>query len=134
MMGRRQSRELAMQLLFQTEFTPKGDWELALSNFRQNSPAPAEVWEYAIELLNGVKNHLKDIDQLIERHSAHWKLNRMALVDLSVMRIAVYETKFASEPLPPAVAIDEAIEICKKFGTLDSGSFVNGILDQIVKQ
>ena len=131
--SRRQSRELALQLLFQKEFSEKLSVAQSLELFRQAFAPPPEVQNYAFDLLTGVEQNLAAIDSLIQTHSAHWTLKRMALVDLNIMRLAVFEMKFAAEPLPPAVAINEAVDISKKFGSRDSAAFVNGILDQVVK-
>lgn len=131
--ARRLSRELALQVLFQQEFSAQGDVNSSLANFRESFVATEEVWNYTRELIQGVAKHSEEIDALIQKHSAHWTLPRMAMVDRNIMRVAVFETKFASELIPPAVAINEAVEISKKFGTNDSPAFVNGILDQIVK-
>lgn len=131
---RRLSRELALQVLFQQEFAQNQSVESGLENFRKSFDAEREVWSYALDLLQGVQKNAKAVDSLIQNHSAHWTLKRMALVDLNIMRIAVFELKFSADPVPAAVAINEAIEISKKFGTVDSAAFVNGILDQIVKQ
>jgi transcription antitermination protein NusB len=130
---RRLSRELALQVLFQQEFAPQQSVEDGLSTFKRSFDTDAEVWSYALELLKGLEKQRSAIDALIQASSAHWTLKRMALVDLNIMRIAVFELKYASEAIPPAVAIDEAIEISKKYGTVDSAAFVNGILDQIMK-
>jgi transcription antitermination protein NusB len=130
---RRLSRELALQVLFQQEFAPKQTVEAGLQNFRGSFSATDEVWDYALELLRGVESNAKAIDEVIQKNSAHWSLKRMALVDLNIMRLATFELKFSDEKVPPAVCIDEAIEISKKYGTVDSSAFVNGILDQIMK-
>lgn len=130
---RRQSRELALQVLFQQEFTPNQNVENALLTFRRSFDAEADVWTYALELLKGVESNSKNIDQAIQGAAAHWTLKRMAMVDLNIMRIATFELKFGGNTVPPAVVIDEAIEISKKYGTTDSAAFVNGILDQIMK-
>lgn len=131
---RRLSRELALQVLFQQEFAPQQSVESGLETFRRSFDAAPDVWNYALELLRGVAARHAEIDALIQSLSAHWTLKRMALVDLNIMRLAVFELKFAAEPVPPAVAINEAVEISKKYGTVDSAAFVNGILDQVVKQ
>jgi N utilization substance protein B len=131
--ARRQSRELALQVLFQREFSNKPDLNSNLADFRQSFAASDEVWNYTQQLLQGVDRHHEEIDALIQKHSAHWTLPRMAMVDRNIMRVAVFETRFAADPVPPAVAINEAVEISRKFGTSDSPAFVNGILDQIVK-
>lgn len=130
---RRLSRELALQVLFQQEFAPQQTVEAGMAAFRRSFDAEAEVWAYALELLRGIGERQGEIDAAIQDASAHWTLKRMALVDLIIMRIAVFELKFAAPPVPPAVVIDEAIEISKKYGTVDSAAFVNGVLDQIVK-
>lgn len=133
---RRLSRELALQVLFQQEFAPQQTVEAGLETFRRSFDAPPEVWTYALEILKGFEQSHKEIDAMIAKCSAHWTLKRMALVDLNIMRLATYEMKFApaEQVTPPAVAINEAVEISKKYGTVDSAAFVNGILDQIVKQ
>jgi len=128
---RRQSREVALQVLFQQEFALQPGVESGLETFRSSFDAAPEVMNYALELLKGVEKNHEFIDNLIQQCSAHWKLKRMALVDLIIMRIAAFEMKFGQ--IPPAVVINEAIEISKKYGTVDSAAFVNGILDQIVK-
>lgn len=130
---RRLSRELALQVLFQQEFAPQQTIEAGLETFKRSFSASTEVWDYAQELLKGIEANKKSIDDLIQKNSAHWTLKRMALVDLNIMRLATYELKFGGEQVPPAVCIDEAIEISKKYGTVDSSAFVNGILDQIMK-
>ena len=130
---RRLARELALQVLFQQEFSPTLDYETGLKTFRGNFQAPEEVWNYALTLLNGLETHKEKIDQTIDSNSSHWTLDRMALVDLNILRIASYELLFLSDEIPPKTAINEAIEISKKYGTTESGGFVNGVLDQINK-
>lgn len=131
--SRRLSRELALQVLFQLEFSPaKTDSEI--DAFQKSFEVSPDVWSYAQSIVKGVNSRRSEVDQAIESKSAHWTLKRMALVDLNIMRIAVYEARFAEELVPPAVVINEAVEISKKFGSVDSAPFVNGILDQIVKQ
>jgi N utilization substance protein B len=130
---RRLSRELALQVLFQQEFAAHQSVSAGLDTFRRAFTEPEEVWAYARELLEGVDQNKAAIDDAIQARSAHWALRRMALVDLNVMRLATYEMRFAPERLPPGVAIDEAIEISRKYGTIESAAFVNGILDQIAK-
>jgi transcription antitermination protein NusB len=130
---RRQSRELALQVLFQQEFAPSLDFRDGLELFKNNFDAEPDTFAYAIELLKGVSEKKKEIDALIQSQSAHWSLSRMSLVDVILMRIAVYELKFGDGSVPPPVVLNEAIEISKKYSTSDSAAFVNGILDQIMK-
>jgi N utilization substance protein B len=131
---RRQSRELALQVLFQMEFAPNLNFHDGLETFRKNFVADEDVWQYAEFLLAGIQENLPAIDAMIQKSSAHWTLKRMALVDLNIMRVTCFEMKLSSEIIPPAVAINEAIEISRKYGTSDSAAFVNGVLDQLVKE
>lgn len=130
---RRQSRELALQVLFQQEFDPHLDPKDGLEMFKKSFDSEPETWSYAAELLAGVSSKKKEIDGIIQALSAHWSLSRMSLVDLNIMRVAVFELRFTGNAVPPAVAINEAIEISKKYSATDSAAFVNGILDQINK-
>lgn len=130
---RRQSRELALQVLFQQEFSPTLPFSEALKSFRDHHQAPAEVWKYAEVLLNGVNENREKIDQIIQANSAHWTLERMALVELNILRVSAYEIMELSVEVPGKTAINEAVEISKKYGSSESGSYVNGVLDQILK-
>ncbi len=130
---RRQSRELALQVLFQQEFAPDIDFQMSLKTFRESFNAPIEVWDYAEILLDGIEKNRIQIDQKIEKSADNWSLGRMALVDVNLMRIAVFEMFFSVQNLAPAVAINEAIEITKKYGTADSAKFINAVLDGIAQ-
>ncbi len=131
--SRRQSRELALQVLFQQEFSPQLDFHEGLKTFRGNFEAPEAVWEYATFLLEGITANRKDIDETLQKNTAHWSVKRMALVDRNLMRIAIFELLFSQDEVPPKVAINEAIEISKTYGSTDSAAFINGILDQVLK-
>lgn len=128
---RRQSRELALQVLFQTEFAPQISYGAFLEVFEEQ--VDPQVISYADELVVGVQNHRKEIDAKIQASSSHWKLDRMATIDRNILRIAVFEMKFMKDPLKENIAINEAVEIAKKYGTTESASFVNGLLDQVSK-
>lgn len=128
---RRQSRELALQILFQTEFAPQISYQTFLDVFEQS--LEPEIINYADLLVKGVQKNKEAIDAKIQASSAHWKVERMATIDRNILRIAVYEMKFAGEPIKENIAINEAVEIAKKYGTTESGSFVNGLLDQVSK-
>ena len=126
---RRKGRELALQALYQIEIT--GDTsaaavDLFLSHFEGSSPAK----EFARRLVSGVVSQRPDIDRLIEQCTENWRLVRMAKVDLLILRMAAYELIFCPD-IPLNVSLDEAIEMGKRFGTGDSGSFINGVLDQL---
>lgn len=128
---RRKSRELALQILFQTEFAPQIRVQDLLEVFEE--AVDKETLSYAEALVDGVLQHKAEIDAKIQSASRHWKMERMASVDRNVLRLAVFELKFAEPLQSPQVAINEAIEIAKQYGTTDSGAFVNGVLDPIAK-
>ncbi|MBW2452725.1 MAG: transcription antitermination factor NusB, partial [Deltaproteobacteria bacterium] len=95
--------------------------------------ARLEVRAFAEQLICGVAEHLEEIDQSIDKFSTNWALDRMSRVDLALLRLSTYELLFNTE-VPHNVVINEAIEIGKRFGTEETASFINGVLDQISKQ
>ena len=126
---RRKGRELALQALYQLEMTGDNSpraVELFLSHF-EGGP---EAKDFARRLIAGVGASRTEIDQVIERAAEHWKLSRMAKVDLTILRMAAYELLFCPD-IPVNVSLDEAIEIGKRYGSGDSATFINGILDQV---
>ncbi|MCB0411465.1 MAG: transcription antitermination factor NusB [Bdellovibrionales bacterium] len=131
--SRRQSRELALQVLFQQEFSANLSDKEALEVFRNNFEFSQDIWNYTEILLKGVQNHQNEIDSLLQQAVSHWSLNRLALVDKKLMRIAIFELKFYGTEVPPKVAINEALEMAKKYSSRESASFINGVLDQIHK-
>ena len=129
---RRKSRELALQILYQMEMKgsdPKGVLDL----FWKEVETPGDIREFASSLVEGAFRNEKEIDQIIERHSTHWRMARMAVVDRNILRLAVYELLFLHD-VPKSVSLNEAIEVAKKYGTEDSSAFINGILDNIAKE
>ncbi len=126
---RRRAREIALQVLYQREFNRRGIDE-ALSLFWNNFEALKGAMDFSERIIRGVEEHRDELDRIIEKYSSHWKIGRMAHVDRNILRIAIYELLYCND-IPPKVAINEAIDIGKKFGTEDSGSFINGILDKV---
>lgn len=126
---RHQSRELALQILFQIEFAPQIEYAEFLEVFEQSFSQ--DVIDYADLLINGVKNNSEKIDQMIQSVSSHWKVGRMAIVDRNILRMSVFEMRLMADALKPNIVINEAVELAKRYGTTESASFVNGILDQI---
>ncbi len=126
---RRKSRELAMQTLFCMDLNEhkSDEWIPRICEMVEASP---EIHPYCDHLVKGVLKHRETIDGIIERFSENWKLSRMACVDRNILRIAVFELLYCDD-IPPKVAINEAVDIGKKYGTGDSGAFINGILDSI---
>ncbi len=126
---RRRSRELAMQVLFYIDMG-RNDSKEMLELYCDNFSISKEILPFFLKLVNGVVHARSEIDSIIERFSSNWKINRMSCVDRNIMRIAVYELLFCHD-IPSKVSINEAIDIGKKFGTEESGAFINGILDSI---
>ena len=129
---RRRARELALQLLYQHEHTG-ADLDVMQTDFDEWTGAAEEVRDFADFLLRGTLSNLAELDGELARQTAHWKLERLAAVDRNILRLAMFELMHEPET-PPAVVIDEAIEIAKKFGAEGSARFVNGVLDGFVKR
>jgi len=126
---RRKAREIALQVLYQLDvlrIEPREAIELFWVHFN----APAEARGFASELVEGTWAHRDEIDLLISTCSENWSLERMARVDRNILRLAVYELLY-SQGIPPKVALNEAIDLGKEFGSENSGSFINGILDAL---
>ena len=127
--SRRKSRELALQALFDMDMSQNNSEE-RIELFCRNFTPSNKVLPFFQGLILGVKKNKNEIDSLIEKFSSNWKISRISCVDRNVMRIAVYEMLYC-EDIPSKVSINEAIEIGKKYGAEDSGSFINGILDSV---
>lgn len=126
---RRKSRELALQALFGMDMTGDTSEEM-LQRFCAVYDPPSKAVPFLLELVRGVTGSRALIDRLIERFSRNWRLSRMSCVDRNIMRIAVYEMLYCGD-IPAKVSINEAIDIGKKYGTEESGAFINGILDSV---
>jgi len=130
--SRRSAREYALQMLYQSDAsgTPIGD---VMAHFWEESDAPDEVREFAERLARGTMAEQGQIDSLLVQSLENWRLDRLAVVDRNVLRLAVFEMLHVPET-PPIVVIDEAIEVARKFGGEDSWQFANGILDAVRKR
>lgn len=129
--NRRKGRELALQALYQIEIT--GDASMAAVDlFLNHFEGNPEAKEFARRLVSGVISQRVEIDGIIQRCTEHWKLMRLAKVDLVILRMATYELVFCPD-IPLNVSLDEAIEIGKRFSTDDSANFINGVLDQVAQ-
>jgi len=132
MRKRTKAREYVLQMLYQVEIT-RGNWQETLESFWQsNEPEDisGELKDFSAELLGGVIKHMQEIDQKISKYAANWQLERMAFVDRNIMRLGCFELLFRQD-IPPKVAINEAVELAKKYSGPESGKFVNAILDQV---
>ena len=129
---RRSAREEALKILYGLELT--GDEpDLALDRLGEESEVSRQVRVYTDRLVRTCWRERMALDALIARVSEHWALRRMNFIDRNVLRMAACELVFFDD-IPPKVAINEAIDIARKYGTDTSGAFVNGILDRIVKE
>jgi len=126
---RRESRELALQALYQSEITKEDTVHILPRLVEAFSPDEGKD-EFAERIVEGVQEHSRQIDRLIEQYSENWRLDRMPIIDRSILRMAIYELLYC-EDIPPKVTLNEAIDLGKRFGAEDSGSFINGILDRI---
>jgi len=118
-----------MQALFYMDVSGSR-WQPGLKLFNACFASQSKVPSFFLELVRGVAVCRKEVDRVIEQHSSNWKISRMSCVDRNIMRIAVYELFFRDD-IPAKVSINEAIDIGKKYGTEESGAFINGILDSI---
>ena len=130
---RRKARELALQLLYQLDLHGEPDPQGGLEEFWTRYPVEADVRRFTEALVRGTKQHEASIDELISRATEHWSLGRMAIVDRNILRQGVFELLWAPD-VPPSVAINEALEVAKKFSTHESSRFINGVLDRIHKE
>ncbi|MEN6617768.1 MAG: transcription antitermination factor NusB [Syntrophorhabdus sp.] len=118
-------------MLYQVE-TAGDDPERALTRYCSLFPYQQDIVDYARYLLTGICAHQDKIDEYIRKAAENWRIDRIAYVDKNVLRIGIFEM-LLSEDVPPKVAIDEAIEMGKKYGSEDSSEFINGVLDRIMK-
>jgi transcription antitermination protein NusB len=128
---RREGREAAVQLLFHWDLNVRQPLEENdLNGFWQLRTANQATKEFASRVAAGVIAEQGIIDEKISRYTANYELKRISAVDRNILRVAIYEMLFCND-VPPIVAINEAIDIAKKFGTEESGKFVNGVLDRV---
>jgi N utilization substance protein B len=129
MRGRRKAREIALQVLYSLNFVDI-DAQDALDLFWGNFMAPKAAKEFAAHLVKGACEHKAELDELIAGCSDNWSLGRMSRVDISILRLAVFEFLYCDD-IPPKVTLNEAVDLGKTFGSENSGSFINGILDAL---
>ena len=136
------ARQCTLQFLYQCDVQDLwDDFERRLAGFRRQvlalDTAPAAIdfdraWHFAVELAHGVRSYRAALDRLISEAAINWTIERMSLVDRNILRLAVYEIRYA-EGTPPVTAVDEGVELAKEFGHADSKRFVNGVLDRILR-
>jgi transcription antitermination protein NusB len=130
---RRKAREVALQFLYQLDQHGAEDPAPYGAEFWERHPVDPDTQTFADALVRGSKQQQATIDQMLAQYAEHWDLDRMAVVDRNILRMAVYELLWAPD-VPPKAVINEAIEIAKKFGTTESSRFINGVLDRILRE
>lgn len=129
---RRKARESAVQILYQLEFD-ESPIDKAIDGFWKNRRAAEDVKSYSRWLVEGILGSREEIDRAIQSVSEHWRIQRMAVVDRNILRLAAFEL-LHDPSVAPAIVIDEAIEIAKKFSGPEAAVFVNGILDALMRK
>jgi len=130
---RRDGREAAVQYLYGNDISGVVDFSPErITEFWEIRLAKSFAQEFTTELLNGIQDHLPEIDRAIRERLENFAFERLTAVDRNILRLGAYEIRFADH-IPPQAAINEAIEIAKRFGTEESPKFINGILDKILK-
>ena len=127
------AREHALKILYQFDITTRPMEAVVESYWHAEETKDQEIITYANLLAQGVVGHIQGIDHKISDYATNWQIKRMAIIDRNIMRIGLYELKYTTD-IPPKVAINEAVELAKKYGDLESSKFVNGILDKIHKK
>jgi N utilization substance protein B len=131
MAGRSHAREVALQALYQEDLNPQESPKM-LSRFLASNLNNEDLRDFARQLVMGVKRNQEELDSLLEAQADNWSLRRMAATDRNVLRLGAYEIRYSNTP--DRVAIDEAIELAKRFGAANSSQFVNGILDKLLEK
>jgi N utilization substance protein B len=132
MTRRSRAREVALQLLFQRDANPDVPRPV-IEQFARDRLGNPDAEAFCLSLYDGVSGGLKEIDARVGAASENWKLHRMAACDRNVLRLGTYEIAHAPEPTPGPVALDEAIELARRYGSKDSPAFVNGVLDKVFR-
>jgi len=131
-MNRHQSRMVAAQIIYEWSIRPKEDiLKIASINIEHN-PIDDIDENFVLELIKGVRKHYQKIDKLIEKAAPEWPLHQIAIIDIAILRLSIYELLF-SKDIPPKVAIDEAVELAKTYGGANSSKFINGVLGTVYR-
>lgn len=128
---RRRARERALQFLFGLDFT-RYVWEDAIEEFWTTNPTRASVKEYAMRLIQGVVKHHEELDAAIIAALENWNWERVGRIERNILRVALFEMRYG-DGVPEKVAINEAIEVAKQFGSPEAPRFVNGVLDRLTQ-
>lgn len=130
---RRQNRTAAFRFLYQWELNPPDDWAAEFHEFLAKLEKKDGYFNYSIELVDGILEHLEQVDSMINELVTNWEFSRIAKTDLAILRLGIYEILYRLD-VPPVVVIDEALEISKDFCSENSRKFLNGVLDESSKR
>jgi N utilization substance protein B len=130
--NRTKARECALKILYAVDIRKESPEEYARLFWEDHPSIKSEVREFCAFLAEGVSKNKASIDSFISKYATNWDIKRMPAIDRNILRLATFELLY-SEDIPPKVAINEAIEMAKRYGDKDSGKFVNGVLDKINK-
>ena len=138
-MIRRVAREMVLQSLFQMDFTQAEPAEalaiaLEVQKDEENSEEAVKAEKYAEKVLKGTAEMLPELDAMIGKYAINWDVKRMPGIDRNILRMAIYEMRFAEEKVPVNVAVNEAVELAKMFGTNKSARFINGVLGRLIRE
>ena len=125
------SRECALKILYKIEIS-RDPLEESIEDFWSREDCADDVRDFAIKLVKGTRENLARIDSIISSYTANWEIKRIAVIDKNILRMGIFEMLYMDD-IPVKVSINEAIELAKKYGDVDSGKFVNGILDKVRK-
>jgi len=129
---RRRSRESALQVLYQWELSRK-DGQIGLAHFGEHFSLKGQDSAFLERIVQGVLEHFEEMGQLIEKYSEHWRLSRIAPIDRAILRMAIFELLYCDD-IPPKATLNEAVDLGKRYGSDNSGAFINGILDRIMHE
>jgi N utilization substance protein B len=130
---RRDGRVAALQFIYAWSINPPANLANDLASFFENCDEPREHYAFCEELIHGVIEHAADLDSRIKGLAHNWEFERIAKIDLAILRLAMFEMVYRKD-IPPVVSINEAIDLSKQFSNLDSKRFINGILDRLKDQ
>src|SRR5207245_4476915 len=125
--------DVALQLLFEYDHNPRRD-RAAQEGFAHDRLRSKALESFCWELVDGVDRHRGDIDPRLQAAAENWRLERMTAVDRNVLRLGAYELLFAPDKAPPAVVVNEAIELVRRYGSAESSAFINGVLDRLARE
>jgi N utilization substance protein B len=131
MPGRSRAREIVLQLLYRDDLNDDHDDEPDRQFLRGRLSGDLRLAEFAESILRGVRQQREHLDRMLARSTAHWSIRRMAVTDRNILRMAAWEIRYGDTP--DRVAINEAIELAKRYGDADSSRFVNGVLDRLIR-